>query len=630
MRKRHLLLTVLLSCTLLGGCSLPDITLHPENSGSAADAASKGDVSGNTADASSEAATQADILHAASYFHDGTAGHVTSTINTIYFYQDESIYAIDQSTNQQTTLYTSSVSGHTIVGLCVNGQDLYFAEYDPAASMGESITVMMLDTAAKDAPKTVATFDDSNCQIAVYNKQLYLVSDTQHKAFNIAEDGSVSDLLEDADSLYKNEPTGYSELTGDNKLIYSVPYCISHYGYMILKNDTTGDIDMINPGTGESKTIVKGSADTSDGNGIAILTDKYLIQKGDAKDASADSSSSASTEDASASESYELTDLTTLETTTLSLDKMNLPKETSLSFKIFDYDENGVYVQADGLNENYFGHISYDGQECTDGRTLTSDITNCSEYQNILLTYAPIELENDGIYTLSGSQYTLSLSRALPESPDTFTALGSPINDAGIEHLGSLAYTTQKDNVSIVGLNVSDKDNAAAAAIAKTLDTTAQSDYKKFAKAEQDASDASGYTFQFTISGCPYFSDNYISMNAHTYEEIGGPHGTSSYYSYIFDAKTGKQLTLRDVTGKTDEEIQKVVASYASSYIEAGEIDFNENAMDTIKNMKIENYPVYMDGDLGFTFYFDEGTLASDGSGEVCFTIPYAEFGFSD
>ncbi|MDO4531444.1 MAG: DUF3298 domain-containing protein, partial [Bacillota bacterium] len=118
--------------------------------------------------------------------------------------------------------------------------------------------------------------------------------------------------------------------------------------------------------------------------------------------------------------------------------------------------------------------------------------------------------------------------------------------------------------------------------------------------------------------------DRILSIREDFDEYYGGVHGMYGTIGYVFDTKTGKQLTLGDVLLETDSISALLAEKLEAKYAEELE-GFHDSILETMKGYALEDYKWTLDYE-GITFYFDPYELASYAAGLLTITLPYGEY----
>lgn len=92
-----------------------------------------------------------------------------------------------------------------------------------------------------------------------------------------------------------------------------------------------------------------------------------------------------------------------------------------------------------------------------------------------------------------------------------------------------------------------------------------------------------------------------------------------------FDLQTGKQLTLNDVIGNSEEELKEIVTAYFAEMINQNPGNFWDNAVESVREWTDLESTFYLTEE-GIKFYFEPYVLASYAAGFQEVVIPYSEF----
>jgi predicted secreted protein len=147
--------------------------------------------------------------------------------------------------------------------------------------------------------------------------------------------------------------------------------------------------------------------------------------------------------------------------------------------------------------------------------------------------------------------------------------------------------------------------------------------YEAEAKKQAEEGAASPIPYMYDISfGVPYNHGGIFSFVIYESSYLGGAHGSETWYPYIFDAKTGKQLVLSDLMEKGSgyrEYFNKAIGKEIDKRAESNEL------MELAEFTDIGDNPwVYLTAD-GFLFYFQQYEYFPYAAGIQQFLVPYGD-----
>ncbi|WP_312071505.1 stalk domain-containing protein [Anaerotignum propionicum] len=163
--------------------------------------------------------------------------------------------------------------------------------------------------------------------------------------------------------------------------------------------------------------------------------------------------------------------------------------------------------------------------------------------------------------------------------------------------------------------------NEEAKALAKAYVDT----YGNKAKTEYEAAKARGISFS------PYYyvgsyeitreDSKFVSFYGTSTQYTGEMQGQRACTSHTFSAKNGKELTLSDIIGDSEKELQAFWMTSFGALIDEKPAGFYSNAKARLeKNLDIVGFYVTKDG-LGF--YLPPETIAPNEAGIISFTVKY-------
>lgn len=133
------------------------------------------------------------------------------------------------------------------------------------------------------------------------------------------------------------------------------------------------------------------------------------------------------------------------------------------------------------------------------------------------------------------------------------------------------------------------------------------------------------YSFYSCPSRIQYYDGKYLSFYQDEHYYYGGAHGMPYHEGYTFDLETGKELTLSDIVGNTDEELKEIVTTHYEIYMSSDPEVFWDDALEVVEES------VNLEGDFylcdnGIAFEFPPYDLAPYAAGYQTVVIPYSEF----
>jgi microsomal dipeptidase-like Zn-dependent dipeptidase len=149
-----------------------------------------------------------------------------------------------------------------------------------------------------------------------------------------------------------------------------------------------------------------------------------------------------------------------------------------------------------------------------------------------------------------------------------------------------------------------------------------------FAKAnEQSIVEVSTAAYSHTslFMGFSFLSDRYLCIYQYVYEYTGGAHGMPYKKYYVFDLKTGDQLSLTDIVNNDQKEVHDIILEHFSEAIAEYPGKFDGNACDTVNLTAGLESAFYLTPD-GIGFYYPPYDLACFAAGFQDVIIPYSEF----
>lgn len=137
----------------------------------------------------------------------------------------------------------------------------------------------------------------------------------------------------------------------------------------------------------------------------------------------------------------------------------------------------------------------------------------------------------------------------------------------------------------------------------------------------QTGEDTRGEWFTERVPSIIRCDDNIVSILEGIYSYTGGAHPNSAYFAEVYDTKTGKRLTLKDVVKDTSALKPVLLAAIQDQYPEAAFFDL-ENAIDTYFAGMMDSLNWTVDNE-SMTFYFSPYDIAPYAQGLISANIPF-------
>lgn len=535
------------------------------------------------------------------------------------------IYKMDKESQKWSVLWESKTAtgeeyGLDSGGAVLIGDTIYFAGNMTGKSSDTALFRIRTDGSGEEC---LDEFEVDMNTLFLRDGILYATAYGGHHAgYALKEDGSVVRLDSMEHTLYEKVPETYNEQSycnHDNRY-FSVPESYSVYGFFLLKNEK-GELVKMEPESGQETVL--GSDQLWAYNENYLLLKEYMEE----------------------GNRWHLVDVNTLE-----------------SRIIAEGDDDAVTMDVDYIYWKRHGDWS-ETREIYERMSIeTGEITPFLEInrENFILNSRPSyaclapEIHDDYLYYILEEDYKLYIRRRNIKDPGQDEAVGDAYYDSGIGALGHVEkykeeiYSTAKPEVELahieLGRLVVDGNFAGADEINRILK---EEQDNIIAYAEETAGDfreevlESGrleeyaefngsyammeYDYRSDLTWIPYFDGRYVSfyMEGSIYE--GQIHGMPYHTGFTFDLQTGKQLTLSDIIGNSEEELKQIVTKYFREYIDRNPERFWDDAVQIVR----ENTSFYSDFYLtekGICFYFGPYAIASFADGFQEVRIPYSEF----
>lgn len=319
---------------------------------------------------------------------------------------------------------------------------------------------------------------------------------------------------------------------------------------------------------------------------------------------------------------------------------------------VIGMDEEYVYLERYVSDSNVGNSIAYEKIAIRDGEKSTiflqDDFSDIYAIHHITESYKMSQIVNNYVYYVEEMDYNLYLMRRSLDNPPESEILGEAFYDIGISRVGRVEkYWERTDSevkpgcgavtVDIERLVVDEKFPGAAeinrlfrenqeAILSDVAESVAYMEKVLGGIADPDFKMHTSYTS--VISPVFYYDGRYFSFYQEDDENLdGGIHGRLYREGYTFDLQTGKRLTLRDVIGNSEEELNDIVTGYFAAYMDGySETDpFWEDAMDTVRERISMESDFYLTEE-GICFYLPPYAITYFAAGFQEVTVPYDEF----
>ncbi len=663
------ILSILLACGLLTGCgvgvqpSRPDtptpveeISDRETSFSHAEDNIPYGENSSDAAKREAEKRKERENFTFSSvpYYEDDTGKSIQRDGNFLYIYYFGDLLRYNKTTGSSTLLYETG--RYHDVHFCLYGDYIYFLDRTTANSLdGKNTELYRIDkdgknlTLLKEDILNIEYQNEYNVrrhygegetyQIDIYNDTIYLLNTvwdeetqdvTGNLYFRILEDGSIKEIKQ-SETLYGRLPKGFHVCSRYG--ILSLPYAMRNYGYLFVE-DNSGNFCRLEPESRKSEILIPASYDWQD----TCFSRNSILFKGTVDNEEEKTLLLLSLDNAAATPlpaadasltdyATSLSDYVPLEDGFICYDYYY--KTDKVVFSVYQISSEGKNTkllsdfslpELPGLNEeNSYNFSLFDDMQLGE---------NCLYYS--VDAGAEKQLRR---FLLSGSQENIPLhTRFVYDTAD----IPGFITDSTKEEIPIGDYYTC--NYELETILLEEKTDAE-----RLINQTLSGVYKEFEansaqNAEEEAEyyntdiedpdndEAEHYTgfSDFSLSAyCDYLDKDYIAFGLSYYTYFSGAaHGY--YYTdyYLFERKTGKLLTIRDLEGGDDDELIQTMRPYV------------EVAAEWQSPFEDEYFPpdVLLDekrlslSEDGYTLYFAPYELGCYASGSFLIIIPFDAF----
>lgn len=196
----------------------------------------------------------------------------------------------------------------------------------------------------------------------------------------------------------------------------------------------------------------------------------------------------------------------------------------------------------------------------------------------------------------------------------------------------------------IIDPKYTDKGDAIAKVLKEAVETRCESfmaeELYRSSSADKCEESAHGsvysdVTYERRISDINILGD-YVSVDMDAYWYGGGAHGMPYQFGYLFNLKTGEEVSFKDIYGGTEEDLKKIVAEKTKEDFLNEEsdnyYDWDKDADSVYQHaydyISFDNFPISYRED-GVLLMYPPYEMASYAQGFVCVLISYEDLGIT-
>lgn len=388
----------------------------------------------------------------------------------------------------------------------------------------------------------------------------------------------------------------YAIKSGENSNYYSVPYCLNHFGKIIVRKTDTSDILLLNEDGSVFQTITLSGENqeicATDGKNII-----YRIQD---------------------EENWKLLscNLETGEEVTITEQK------TDVYWYLLDYADN--YLYYDMTTTVNLGITQYQLWCVNDQTGATKLLYETETVPGMGWDYMPgisgFKVNKDFCYYLAVDGNDISWFQMNLED-ESLQQQSLQVVSKHFESLdnGTITYHAEDTvcpecnvviNQEYVENYLINDSYPNAALINEQLNTYYQNE---IAAEQEDILDGDhewhkdeyfqASTYELQLESAEELGTHYFQVNYLAYYYMGGAHGEQALIHYLFDLDTGKEVTIADLYSGTEEEFKTLVAEYTREY-------YKENSYSFFASNEEEAYEqAYESASFEMTLRFTDAVL---------------------
>lgn len=673
-KKIYKLIALALSTAILSGCGN---AAEGSNGTTGINAGESVSDSTDAADQTGSAATEISAENVQTVFTDMADPllpdqAVQLSDGDMYVSSESNIRRFDNCDTSKENIIYEADPDVDIISFAVKGSCVYFI----LSSISGDKTVYSVEYADKDGNISELIKSDGSedyAQADIYNNRLYLTGTDIHCVYELGDDGSIGDTVEDKDSLYSFIPDGCSvpqvSISGYSQSFYSPAWCMQNLGSIYYK-DADNNLVYITPKEGADKSDGKALTENSAipdmssstyylGDGFAVTLeyteeDNYSkdhfyyndFKSGKKKEISTPNDSFLSfgsdciymgkSSETADNQTYVVSSVSFSDGSQKELFTLNGYEKTADYSVLDDLTKLGkelYYVRSVDYAENScVRNISSPDQEFVFGSKMNdlgySEAGMTLKHENCAVSIKDDDGKDKIFMTIEGSipQFNGDTDSDM-KLKEFFDDLWSDTKKDVIKQQLSYMYETDIDEDAGTDDTQDDESSDDAGTAASLAETVTYSDIPEDISYQYDMDSGWGVSSYIqTVTDIKYIDPSYIcfGITGSDYQS-GAAHG--SYYNeyYLMDRSSGKRLKLSDVVNDTDDEIMSIVLKYFKK-LEAESPDmYFEEAEDVVKGYKPDKLNFYVTNEgINIEFEIYEVTAYAYGTPKI--TIPYSEF----